>query len=164
MEKQLLSQSIIDTMNFRVQQEEHSARLYHQMELWFKDKALKNLAKLYATYVEDETTHADWAKSFLLDYNLQPELKALPSPFAEYTSPMDIFEATLEHELLVTQQVNELTELAYKEKNYVLVALGLKYTAEQQEELGKSYDLINIAKLTTDLLVLDQYVGENLIN
>lgn len=163
MEKQLLSQAVINTMNFRIQQEEHSSRLYHQMELWFKDRALKNLAKLYATYVDDEMIHAGWAKSFLLDYNLQPELKALPSPFAEYSSAMDIFEATLEHEILVTQQVSELTELAHKEKNYVLVALGLKYAAEQQEEYGKIYDLINVAKLTSDMLILDKYVGENLL-
>lgn len=161
MEKILLSKSIIDAMNFRIQQEEHSARLYEQMRLWFADKGYKNFAKLYEGYVTDEMTHAGWAKSFLLDYNLQPELKALPSPYAEYTSCIDILEATLEHEILVTNQVSELTELAVKEKNYVLQALGLKYTAEQQEELGKSYDIISVAKLTSDMLVLDSYIGEN---
>lgn len=164
MDKQLLSKTIIDAMNFRIQQEEHSARLYEQMMLWFKDKGYKNLAKLYEGYVADERSHADWAKSFLLDYNLQPELKPLPSPYAEYSSCMDIFEATLEHEILVTEQVTELTNLAEKEGNRVLFALGLKYTAEQQEELGKSYDIISVAKLTTDMLVLDSYIGENYLN
>ena len=160
MKDTLLDKESIDLVESRIQQEEHSARLYESMGLWFKDRGYNNLAKLYEKYTQDEWTHAGWAKTFLLDYNLKPKLKALPSPEVEYESPMDIFEATLEHEILVTKQVEELTAKAMDKKNFVLMALGLKYTAEQQEELGKSYDIISVAKLTTDMLVLDNYIGE----
>lgn len=164
MEKQLLDKEIIDLMEYRIQQEEHSARIYENMALWFRDKGYENLAKLYKKYTKDEWTHAGWAKSFLLDYNLKPKLRALPSPEMDFNSPMEIFEETLKHEIMVTEQVNELTAKAQSKQHYVLMALGLKYTAEQQEELGKSYDIISVAKLTTDMLVLDNYIGETYLD
>ena len=164
MEDTLLDKETIDIMEFRIQQEHHSSRLYHAMELWFKDRGYNNLAKLYSKYVEDELVHMKWAESFLLDYNLKPKLKALPSPEMEFETPMDIFEETLLHEKLVTKQVEELTGFALSKKNFVLYALGLKYCAEQQEELGKSWDIISVAKLTNDMLVLDNYIGENYLD
>lgn len=164
MKNTLLDKEIIDLMEYRIQQEEHSARIYESMSLWFKDMGYSNLAELYKKYTEDEWTHAGWAKSFLLDYNLKPVLKPLPSPDMDFETPMDIFNETLKHEIDVTNQCNELTAKALAKKHFVLHALGLKYCAEQQEELGKSFDIISVAKLTTDMLVLDQYIGETYLD
>lgn len=163
MDRKLLSQEIIDIMNYRIQQEEASCRIYEQMKLWFEDKGYSNLAKLYEAYMADELTHAGWSKSFLLDYGLMPSLKALPSPDAEYECHTDIFEETLKHEILITEQVSELATKSLKWNNFVLHSLALKYCAEQQEEVGKAINLLDISKLTSDCLVLDTYVGTHLL-
>ena len=163
MDRKLLSQDVVDVMNYRIQQEEFSARLYEQMKMWFDNKGYKNLSKLYEEYVNDEMTHAGWAKSYLLDYGIVPQLKPLASPYVEYKDCKDIFNATLEHEQVVTSQVAELASKSLKIGNFVLHALALKYCAEQQEEIGKSINLLDIHALTGDGLVLDQYVGENLL-
>lgn len=160
----LLKPEIVELLEYRIQQEEFSARIYEQMRLWFDDKGYKNFAKLYESYVVDEMVHAGWAKSFLLDYGYTPKLKPLLSPDAEYTSCMEILEATLEHELLVTKQCEKLAMTGLKNDMPVLHALGLKYCAEQQEEIGKAITIIDIAKLTSDMLVLDNYIGENYLD
>ena len=164
MKTQLLDNSTIEIMEFRIQQEELSARIYEQMKLWFEDKGYLNFAKLYDKYVEDEKTHAGWAKSFLLDYGYTPRLKSLSAPFNDYTCCSEILEATLEHELVVTKQCEELFAYATDKKLPVLMALGLKYCTEQQEEIGKSMTILDISKLTSDLLALDGYIGEHYLD
>ena len=164
MDRKLLAQECIDIMNFRVQQEEFSARLYEQMRLWLDNKGYKNLAKLYEEYVADEMTHAGWAKAYLLDYGVTPELKPLASPYVEYKTCLEVFEETLKHEELVTSQCTELALKSLKMGNMTLHALALKFCAEQQEEIGKAINLLDIHALTGDGLVLDSYVGEHLLD
>jgi len=44
-----------------------------------------------------------------------------------------------------------------------LYQLGLKYCEEQIDEIQKAIDLIDQAKLTTDMLVFDHYVEKYLV-
>lgn len=159
----LLSKKIVDTLNYRIQQEDFSSRIYEQLSLWLDDKGYLNTASLYKRYASEESNHADWAKSFLLDYGITPCLLKLESPEMEINSLQDVFDVTLEHELEVTRQCEELASIALKENNFVLYTLALKYCAEQQEEIGKSLELLSLFELTKDTLMLDTYVGENLL-
>lgn len=159
----MLDKKCIELLNYRIQQEEFSSRLYEQMSLWLDNKGYLNLSKLYDRYAQEELTHASWAKKYLLDYGINPSLKALPSPYVEYGSVKEIFDATLEHELQVTKQCEDLANHAVEEKYHVLYSLALKYCAEQQEEIGKAITLLDICKLTSDQLLLDTYVGEKLL-
>ncbi len=161
MEKQLLSNEAIDDLTFRINSEEFSSRLYHDISLWLEDKGYINLAKLYKNYSDEELEHAEWSKDFLLAYNLKPLLKAIQSPDAEYNNCYDILEATLTHEIQITNECQALSKNALKRGEMPLFTLGQKYCDEQINELKKSYDLINIYKLTSCDLLFDQYIGEN---
>ena len=161
MDKQLLSKEAIDALTFRINSEEFSSRLYHDMRLWLEDNGYVNLAKLYNKYSEEELTHASWSKEFLLAYNIKPTLKAIASPEATYSSCSDILDATLEHEIQVTNECQDLSKNALKRGEMTLFSLGQKYCSEQVEELKKSYDIISIYKLTSCPLLFDQYIGEN---
>ena len=68
----LLSKKIVDTLNYRIQQEDFSSRIYEQLALWLNDKGYLNISSLYKRYASEESNHADWAKSFLLDYGITP--------------------------------------------------------------------------------------------
>lgn len=164
MKRRILKQSVIDTLNYRIQKEEESARLYEQISLWFNDNGYRNLAKLYEKYACEEKSHAGWAKSYLLDFGETPRLFQLEKPALEYSSCKEIFEVTLDHELEILRQCEELAIMAQKESNHNLYSLALKYCNEQSEEIGKAIDLLDIEALTSDKLVLDSYVGENLLD
>ena len=157
MEK-LLDDKIVELLNYRGQQEEYSARLYAQMSLWLDNKGYKHLSALYKEYAQEEREHAHWAREFLLNHGITPELKSLASPYTEYGSCMEVLEATLEHELDIQKQCEEMAEKALELKNAALRSLALKYCEEQVDEIGKAIDIIDHAKLTSDMLVLDHYV------
>lgn len=156
----LLSEGVIEALNYRIQQEEFSSRLYEQMALWLNDRGLLNTSKLYSVYSQEELKHAQWAKDFLLDYGITPTLKKLDAPVNEYGSLKDIFEATLEHELEITRQCNELATMAFKEGNHVLYSLASKYCAEQHEEVGKAVTNLDILSNSSDMLIVDHYIGD----
>ena len=158
MEKNILSKEIVTELNYRIQQEEFSSRLYKQMALWFKNEGYAHLAALYTKYASEEMNHAGWAEDFLLNHGVTPELKPLQSPYAEYGSCMEILEETLKHELEVTKQCEAMANKALKMGSHTLYSLATKYCAEQVEEIGKAIDIIDHAKLTDDLLVLDHYI------
>lgn len=159
----LLNRSVVDALNYRIQQEEFSSRLYEQMSLWLNNEGFLNCSELYKKYSDEELKHAQWSKSYLLDYGVTPCLMKLESPEMEISSLKDVFEATLEHELEVTKQCEDLATLALKENNHVLYQLASKYCAEQQEEIGKSLELESLLKLSSDMLIIDHYVGDKLL-
>lgn len=159
----MLKPNIINLLNYRIQQEELSSRIYEQMSLWLNNYGFLNLSKLYKKYSEEELKHADWSKSYLLDYGIVPELKTLAAPDLDYSSLKEILDLTLSHEEEITRQCEELASTAMKNGEHVLYALASKYCAEQQEEIGKAITNLDIFKLSTDMLIIDTYIGEKIL-
>ena len=153
----MLDTKLITLLEYRIQQEELSSRIYEQMSLWLEDKGYLNLAKVYSTYSKEELTHARWAKDFLLNYGLTPNLKVLTAPDLDLNNLNDVFQQTLDHELEVTKQCEEMASIALKLNNHGMYALASKYCAEQVEEIGKSITNLDILKLSSDMLVIDNY-------
>jgi ferritin len=159
----MIGAKTIEILEYRIQQEEYSSRLYEQIALILDNKGYLNTAKLFEKYSTEELNHAGWAKSFLLDYGVAPTLKPLPSTEVEITCCKDAFQAAMDHELLVTKQCEELADFAMSSKAHVLYTLALKYCAEQQEEIGKIQTLLDVCNLSDNCLLTDQYIGLNLL-
>lgn len=161
METKLLDKKVIDILEQRILAEEMSSRLYQDMSLWFDNRGYANLAKLYKKYADEEFEHSNWAKEFLLSYDIKPVLPPLQSPEAEYTSCSEILDATLEHELLIAKECSALAKNALDLGEMTLHSLGMKYCHEQIEEINKATTLIDTYKLTNSDILFDHYVGEN---
>ena len=161
MDRKLLSKEAIDDLEYRIQQEEFSSRLYKDMSLWFEDKGYLNLAKVYDEYSEEEMEHSTWASDFMLSYGIKPRLRALPSPEVGYNNCLEILNATLSHEIDVQNQCEKLSKNALQRGEIALYTLGLKYVTEQIDEAKKSFDFLSIYKATKDELLFDEYIGKH---
>ena len=140
------SKECIDLLNFRIEQEELSSRLYQAMSLWLNDNGFMGAAKAWLKDAEGEMEHAGWAKEFLLDMGVQPKLPTLAMPVQKFEGLCDIIEQSYAHEIVVTTQCNDLAKHAMTYGNHLLYQLAIKYLQEQQEELGKLQTLLD--KLT----------------
>ena len=136
----------IEILNFRIEQEELSSRLYQSMSLWLNDNGYVGAAKAWQKDAEGEMEHAGWAKDFLLDMGINPKLPTLSEPQHNFESFPDIIRKSFEHEIVVTQQCNNLASFALKSSNHLLYQLALKYMTEQQEELGKAQTYLDKLK------------------
>lgn len=131
------SKNCVDILNFRIEQEESSSRLYQAMSLWLNNAGYTGAAKAWKKDADGEMEHAQWAKDFLLDMGVTPRLPALAAPVHEFTGLPDIIRQSFAHEILITEQCNALANYAFLNGNHLLYQLAGKYLQEQQEELGK---------------------------
>ena len=135
--------SVIKILNYRIEQEEASSRLYHAMSIWLNNNGFIGASKAWQTDANGEMEHAQWAKDYLLDMGVQPEIPALPKPVQSFTGLCDIIKQSYKHEVLVTEQCNELAKQAFKNSDHLLYQLANKFLKEQQEELGKVQTLLD---------------------
>lgn len=138
-----LSEPMIKLLNYRVEQEEFSSRLYLSMSIWLNDKGYVGASNLFKQYSDEETTHANKAKSMLLANGIRPITPALEQPEQEFESLPEVIRAALAHEKEITKQCYALTKAAFEEENYMVVELGLWYSKEQAEELDKVQNLLD---------------------
>ena len=76
----LITDECIKYLNYRIEQEEYSARIYLSMSMWLNDNGYLNGAKLWKKYSDEEMKHADDARAYLLAMGVQPTTPALQSP------------------------------------------------------------------------------------
>ena len=161
---ELINQETIQLLQYRIQQEELSSRLYEQMSLYLNDKGYLQFAKLYKKYAEEEMKHSQWSKNYILSFGIKPELQRLDSPECEFDGLPDVINKTLEHEIEISKQCKSLAKFANDNDDYLLFDLAMKYCKEQVEELEKSYTLRDMLETfgteKHTLLLLDSHIGE----
>ncbi|TYC10586.1 ferritin [Bizionia gelidisalsuginis] len=161
---EFLSEAMIKLLNYRVEQEEFSSRLYLAMSTWLDDKGFAGASKLFKQYSDEETIHATKAKNMLSANGIRPITPALKQPKQDFLSLADVIIAAMEHEKEITRQCYALTKMAHIEENYMVVELGLWYSKEQAEELNKVQYLLDrleaFGEEPSMLRELDEEMGE----
>ena len=138
-----ISEDSINLLNYRIEQEEFSSRLYLAMSLWLDDHAFKNAAALWKKYSDEEQNHANWAKDYLLAMGVQPHTCMLEVPGDDYSGFPEIIRKSFDHELEVTRQCKELATHAMTSSDHMLYTLAGKYLSEQVEEHDKMQNLVD---------------------
>ena len=138
-----LSEAMVNLLNYRIEQEEFSSRLYLSMSLWANNKGYLGAGKLFKKYSDEELLHADKAKEMLLANGIQPITPALEKPKQEFENLPKAIKEGFNHETEITKQCYALTKGAYTEENYMVAELGLWYVKEQVEELDKFQTLLD---------------------
>lgn len=161
----IISQRLVDLCNYRIQQEEYSARIYLAMSKFLENKGYFGAAKLWNKYSQEEITHADKFYDYLLRFGIQPIVPVLEQPQQTYSSLMEIVNISYDHEIGVYNQCKELALAAFAEQDLMLYPLALQFTAEQSEELSKLQnwkDMFESFGTTPDVLfMIDKTMGEN---
>lgn len=134
---------VVAVLNYRIEQEEYSARMYHAMSMWLNDHGYMGAAKAWQNDSDDEMKHAMWAKEYLLDMGIQPTIPALAKPPQTFTGLPDIIRQSFDHEVMVTNQCNDLANKALKSGDNLLYQLANRFLVEQQEELGRTQTLLD---------------------
>lgn len=162
-----INKKIEDLINFRILEEEKSSRIYLAMSKWAEFTGYSGAAKLWKKYADEEMTHANWGYSYLEELDIKPEVPILEKPNCEFSGLQDICKQSYDHEILVTNQCNDLAKAALEANDFMTLALAQKYLSEQTEEIGRqSYwlnriDILGGESITADgLFLLDKEMGE----
>jgi len=130
----MLSATMIEKLNQQINLEFYSSNLYLQMSAWCEDRSFDGAAAFLRGHANEEMGHMKRLFTYVSETGGLPILGAIDAPPHCFKSLRDVFEQILEHECLITKQINELAHEAFVSHDYSTFNFLQWYVAEQHEE------------------------------
>ncbi len=160
----MIGNSMQAAINKQINNELYSAYLYLAMSAEAAIKGYKGTAKWFEIQFQEEMGHAMKFKNYLLERGAEVEFGAIAKPKVGFKSVLAMFETTLAHERGITRNIEDLMDLAVKEKDYASQALLQWYITEQVEEEANDNEIIGMLKMAGasagTLLMIDKQLGK----
>jgi len=146
----MISKKMVQALNKQVNNEIYSAYLYLSMSSYTNYIGLKGAANWFMVQYQEEMVHAMKIYDYVNSQGNHAQLTAISAPPTEFGTLLSIFEQTLKHEQFITNSINELMDLAIKEKDHATQIFLQWFVTEQIEEEGNDNDIIAKLKLVGD--------------
>lgn len=146
----MLSQKMQDAVNDQINAEMFSSYLYLSMSAYFEESNLSGAAAWMKMQAQEEMIHAMKFYSYILEQGGRVVLKAIDAPQTEWNSPLAAFEASLEHEKMVTGRINKLMALAKEENDFASEIFFQWFVTEQVEEESSVSSVVDKLKMVGD--------------
>lgn len=163
----LINEELVEILQYRVNQEELSWRMYRAMQMWLEYNGYFGAAKLWKKYAQEELEHAEWTEQLLLSLNYKPEIRVIEPVKNDFSSLKSIVALSYQHEVDVLKQVEKLTDVADKANctgKHSVYMLGHRFVQEQVDEINKLQywvdRLIAFGDDSCNLKLLDDEMGK----
>lgn len=130
----------------QIKNEWYSAYFYLSMAAWFESENLEGFAHWMKKQAGEEYEHGKKMFDFLLDRGVKVALQAIPQPPADFASPLDVFEKTLEHEKKVTALITGIAEASEKANDWPSKVFIQWFISEQVEEEKNATQIVEMLK------------------
>jgi ferritin len=149
---------MVAELNAQLGRELSAANQYLAMAIYLDARSLKELANFFYAQADEEREHAMKFLHYLLQANEKPLIPSIPEPVADFESFEQIAEMGLAQEQEVTRCIHELVDLALGEKDHTSNRFLQWFVEEQLEEEATFSELLDVARQSENLLLVEQYV------
>jgi len=160
----MISKKMEKALNAQINAELYSAYLYLSMESYFQSLNLNGFANWMRVQTQEEVSHAMKIYDFINERGGRALLKGIEGPPTEWKSPLAVFEASYAHEQKVTGLINDLVDLAIKEKDHATNSFLQWFVNEQVEEEASADAIVQQLKMMEKapggLFMLDRELGQ----
>ncbi len=160
----MISDSMRAALSEQLNHEFGSAYHYLAMSAYCSHADFNGAAHWFKLQHEEEQAHAAKVYDYLVEQGAHVELAAIAAPPADFESLLDVFEASLAHELEMTARLNDLSNQALTEKDHATYNLLQWFISEQVEEEASVNAIIAKLRLVgTDgygILMIDNELGQ----
>jgi ferritin len=160
----MIARKMVDALNGQINAELYSSYLYLSMAAYFESINLPGFAGWMRVQTSEEKAHAMKMYDFIIERGGRVALEAIAKPTDEWKSPLAAFEAAYKHEQKVTGLINDLVELAAKEKDHATGIFLQWFVTEQVEEEKNASEIVNKLQLLKDsagsMYMLDRELGK----
>ena len=167
LEDTMITQRMNDGICEQINREFFSAYLYLGMSNHANSLGLKGFAHWFMVQYHEEMVHTMRLYEYVQRQGGKPVLKEISCPQQEFTTPLEMFEKTLEHERFITQSINDLIETAKEEKDNATQIFLHWFITEQVEEENNDVDIINQLRFVNGdpraILLLDKDLGARVL-
>lgn len=138
---------ISDMLSRQVNKELFSAYLYLEFHNIMEDRGLTGFAHWFRIQVQEERDHGMLFYDYLHHNNQKVALEAIEKPETTASTVMEILQASLAHEEFITASINDIYEVALREKDYRTKEFLDWFVKEQGEEEANFNLLIDKVRL-----------------
>lgn len=138
----MLSQQLHEALNAQINAEMWSAYLYLSMSVDAEAKGLKGVANWFYVQFQEEQDHARILMNYILSRDAEVRLQPIAEVRTSWSSPLEMFRDTLEHEQKVTAMINNLAAIAAEDKDYASSNMLVWFVDEQVEEEESAREMI----------------------
>jgi len=158
-----MTPTVLEAINRQVAAEFNASFSYLAMAGWCEHHKFMGSGRWLRLQSAEEHTHAMKLFNFVLARNHEARLFAIDEPRRDFKSVVDIFESALAQEQKVSTQIDQLYELAFKEKVFAAMAELQWFITEQVEEEKSVREIVAKFHMVKDdpasLLDLDRELG-----
>ena len=164
----MLNERMNAALNEQVNAEMYSAYLYLSMQAYFQKLNLNGFVNWMNIQIQEEMAHARGLYDYIQERDGEIILDAIKKPDQTWNSPLEVFEAVLKHEQLVTSLINKLADVADETKDRAAALFLQWYIKEQVEEEASVSGVLETLRMIKDdthaLLLLDKELAARVFN
>lgn len=146
----MLSKTLETALNNQVKLEGDSSQIYLAMASWAEVKGFEGIATFMYNQSDEERLHMLKLVKYINQRGGEAKIPQVEEPHLDHTSFKTLFTQLFEHEVLVSQSINELVHISLQEKDYATHNFLQWYVAEQIEEESTARTILDKIKLIGD--------------
>jgi ferritin len=146
----MLSKNIEIALNKQIRIEAESSQIYLSMSCWAEVNGLEGIAQFMYAQSDEERLHMLKLIKYVNERGGHAQITDLSAPNTSYATFKNMFEALYEHELFVSNSINELVHITFQEKDYATHNFLQWYVAEQIEEEATAKNILDKINLIGD--------------
>ncbi len=143
----MINKNIEKVLNEQINKEMYSAYLYLSMSAYLSSINLNGFAHWTREQYIEEQEHALKLYDYVINRAGKVTLQPIDAVKTEWNGVIDVFEDILAHERKITDSINNLVNIAYKENDHATVNLLQWFVSEQVEEEASVSDILDQLKL-----------------
>lgn len=151
-------------LNDQVTAEHQAALIYTQLGYELDRLSFPGMSSWMFAQAAEERTHAQRFADHLLDRDARVDVENIEMPTIKISTPLDAFEAALDHEKKVSEMIRDLARTADEVDDIDSRSLITSFLSEQIEEEATVGEIIDRIKLAgnegSGLLRIDAELGQ----
>lgn len=130
----MLSDKILVAMNEQINLEHYSSNLYLSAGSWCMVNGYEGAGSFLIQHAKEETLHMDKLFNYIIETGSHGLIGSIDKPKQNWNTLKEVFEDTLDHEIMNTKSINNLVALCFENKDFSTFNFLQWYVAEQHEE------------------------------
>jgi ferritin len=130
----MLPKKLESVLNQQIEKEGYAAQLYLSMASWAETKGYEGISKWFYAQHKEEIEHMLKLVKYVNERGGKPVIPQINRPPKDFSGVKEVFEASLEHEQMVTQSINNIVGISLEEKDFTTHNWIQWFVYEQLEE------------------------------
>jgi len=146
----MLTKRIEDALNAQVTVEAESSQVYLSMASWAETLGFEGVATFMYAHSDEERQHMLKLVKFINERGGHAKVSELVAPPISFGSFKEMFQNLFDHEVKVSESINDLVDITLQEKDYATHNFLQWYVSEQIEEEALARNILDKINLIGD--------------